>query len=49
MWRKLKTLMWNAPKKESRYFYKRHPNLPVVLSLIALAASIAMPILARRI
>ena len=49
MWRKLKNLMWDTPEKGSRYFHKRHPNLPLLLSLIALAASIAMPILARRI
>lgn len=49
MWGKLKNLMWDAPEKGSRYFHKRHPNLTLVLSLIALAASIVMPVLARRI
>lgn len=45
----IKEIMWVKPDKNSEYFEERHPNVPLVLSVISLAAAIIPSILEGKI
>lgn len=39
MWKKIKESLIIDPKRDSDFFYERHPNLPLGISLAALLSS----------
>ena len=45
----IKRMIFEEPKKDSELFLERHPNLPLIISVVALIVSIVKPILERRI
>ena len=49
MFKNVKGLVFIKPKRDSHLFRERRPNLPLIISVVALIVSIVKPILERRI